>query len=212
MGVMTLVLTVYEGLKPLKDAVAVFTIAAAVYVIFWGLEIFFKAVVVEPVKMHTNQLAKIAQLEDAAKPKLSITEVRCQWKFDTCLCCATIRNMSKTVTAENVSVRIEGRLSEDLGYAPGFNPFHIADLTPSSGHRSINPDSTADFVFPEDLNEMVFILGFQVPQSHEERAQTFALTASSSTSPAVRQEFVVVEDQMSHVRVIKNILFTGSPN
>ncbi len=212
MALMTAVLTAYEKLKPMTEAFKIFCIAAALYVIFWMIEMCWKAVFVVPAQIHREQKESIEQSAAAAAIKLSIEGVRCQWEFSKCTCCATVRNLSKTSSADNVSVRVDGKLTAQVGYAPGFNPFHISDLTPHSGLRSINPDSAADFIFPDAVSELVFVLGFQTPQSGKKREpQIIVLTASSSTSPTVREEFLIVEKDWQQVAVIKNITFTTNP-
>lgn len=42
MAMMTAILTVYENIKPFKEALKIFFIAAVLYVVFWLVEILYK--------------------------------------------------------------------------------------------------------------------------------------------------------------------------
>jgi hypothetical protein len=175
------------------------------YLVLWLCELICKAVFIAPA---TNN-KKLQSLKDASTVKLSIEGVKCQLVLnERSICSVTIRNLSNTSIADNVSVRIDGKVAEEIGYATGFDPFHASDLAPSAGHRSINPAGMADFVFPDSVNEMVYLL--TIPGGRKLRkAQTFKLTVSSSTSPAFREEFVIVEKDYNQISIIKNIEFHG---
>jgi hypothetical protein len=156
-------------------------------------------------RIHKEQLEEIekfrTQIENIQTPKISIESISCRKSVEgSCSCRVTIRNLSKMNKAENICVRMSGKDVYKIFYE-GYDPFHESDLVPATGNRDINPDSTTDFIFPDEFNQLVWHLSSQTrvlfmgpnakEKNDEQRKQTFKLTASSSGSVAVQAEFVI---------------------
>lgn len=153
-------------------------------------------------KKHKKQETIIAAWELTATPKLEIRGItfrRSMQGGDSCR--VVIHNPSETTKAENVSVRVSGIVQYKDIFVEGYDPFHESDLIPSSGHRDINPKSTADFNFPNDLNHMIHIIRNRSGSFRpaENQKQTLKFEASSSNSIPASVEFIVNVEQWDKV-------------
>jgi hypothetical protein len=157
-------------------------------------------------KKHRQQERCIAELKQAAEPKLSIGRVsRIPKPSGGYSCQVTIANGSME-KAENVSVRLGG--NKEIGDALGnYNPFSDPILTPL-GSATINPKSESDWMFPKAFNYIAEMLANkQVLRTGSELKVEdqvdleFSLTISSSSSPPKRSLLFFGRDESGHSTV-----------
>lgn len=146
-------------------------------------------------KKNKKQEAKIAKLLAARKPILAIEGITGRRSVERDFACRiTIRNLSNSIKAENVCVRVSG--NDDLKiFFHGYNPFHERDLIPATGTNDINPNATKDFLFSKDFNTLVNMIEHRryARKASEQNEQTFVIELSCANAQSLVETFVIGE-------------------
>lgn len=203
-AILSLITQWLSGLRDRHSTFVMVLISLGVALLVLLVEFAFKLFRM-PAKIHKEQQNVILTFEESSAIKLQIECVRCNFPVnEDANCHVVIRNLSKTKKVENVMVRAIGKDVFKI-FHDGYDPFHESDLVAVNGIKSINPDDTANFMFPKPLNQLVDMIAHKNFHPQVNMQQTFILVASSSDSPPTQAEFLICDDpgRMFSVKIEK---------
>jgi hypothetical protein len=154
-------------------------------------------------KKHRHQVRCIAELKQAAEPKLSIVGVSRILKLSGGYSLQVTIVNGSLEKAENVSVQLDG--NNEIGAAlHNYNPFSDPILTPLE-NATINPKSKSDWMFPKAFNYIAEMLANKqvLKTGSEQKVEDqvdleFSLTISSSSSPPKTSLLFFGRDETGH--------------